>query len=428
MKTTPYGSKKNRRLTLPLLVLFAGATIISIMTSMSPDSLKSSAQRSQSVPARQRAREAGVAVGVLPPGQLNAITDVAGVRVGHVTLIQGDNVRTGATAILPHAGNLFREKVPGAVFIGNAFGKLAGSTQVNELGEIETPIMLTSTLNVPRVADATIDYMLALPGNEDVQSINPLVGETNDGYLNDIRGRHVGRDEVFAAIKNARGGPVAEGTVGAGTGTVAFGFKGGIGTSSRKLPASLGGYTVGVLVQTNFGGILTINGAPAGRELGQYYLKEQLSGKDFSPKTPTNLSLSNSADGSVIIVIATDAPIDHRNLQRLAARSMMGLARTGAAGSNGSGDYAIAFSTSPELRIRTAAGNRASKSNVILLSNDAMSPLFLAVIEATEEAIYNSLFRATTTTGRGHTVEALPIDRTLEILRRHGALLQNRER
>ena len=371
---------------------------------------------------RPRAREAGVIVGVLQPGALNAITDVGGVSIGHTTLIRGDNVRTGVTAILPHNGNLFREKVPGAVFIGNAFGKLAGSTQVNELGEIETPIMLTSTLNVPRVADALIDYMLGLPGNEDVQSINPLVGETNDGYLNDIQGRHVGREEVFAAIKNARGGPVEEGVVGAGTGTVAFGFKGGIGTSSRKLPASLGGYTVGVLVQTNFGGILTINGAPVGRELGRYYLKEQLSSKDFRSKGPTNLSLSNSPDGSVIIVIATDAPIDHRNLQRLAARSMMGLARTGAAGSNGSGDYAIAFSTAPELRIRTAADNRGSKSNVILLSNDGMSPIFLAVIEATEEAIYNSLFRATTTTGRGHTVDALPIDRTLEILRRHGSI------
>ena len=371
---------------------------------------------------RPRAREAGVIVGVLQPGALNAITDVGGVAIGHTTLIRGDNVRTGVTAILPHGANLFREKVPGAVFIGNAFGKLAGSTQVNELGEIETPIMLTSTLNVPRVADALIDYMLGLPGNEDVQSINPLVGETNDGYLNDIQGRHVGREEVFAAIKNARGGPVEEGVVGAGTGTVAFGFKGGIGTSSRKLPASLGGYTVGVLVQTNFGGILTINGTPVGRELGRYYLKEQLSSKDFRSKGPTNLSLSNSPDGSVIIVIATDAPIDHRNLQRLAARSMMGLARTGAAGSNGSGDYAIAFSTAPELRIRTAADNRGSKSNVILLSNDGMSPIFLAVIEATEEAIYNSLFRATTTTGRGHTVDALPIDRTLEILRRHGSI------
>jgi D-aminopeptidase len=360
---------------------------------------------------RPRARDVGVVVGVLPPGPLNAITDVAGVTVGQTTLIKGDNVRTGVTAILPHGGNLFREKVPGAVFIGNAFGKLAGSTQVNELGEVETPIMLTATLNVPRVADATIDYMIGLAGNEDVQSINPLVGETNDGYLNEIRGRHVGRDEVFAAIKNARGGPVEEGAVGAGTGTVAFGFKGGIGTSSRKLPASLGGYTVGVLVQSNFGGILAINGAPVGRELGRYYLKDELE--------KSNSRQPNAADGSIIIVIATDAPIDHRNLQRLAARSMMGLARTGAAGSNGSGDYAIAFSTAPELRI-----SRNQKSSVSLLSNDAMSPLFLAVIEATEEAIYNSLFRATTTTGKGHTVEALPVEKTLEILRHHGALRQ----
>lgn len=366
---------------------------------------------------RPRAREAGVIVGVLPTGPLNAITDVAGVMVGQTTLNQGDNVRTGVTAILPHAGNLFREKVPGAVFVGNAFGKLAGSTQVNELGEIETPVMLTSTLNVPRVADATIDYMLTLAGNEDVQSINPLVGETNDGFLNDIRGRHAGREEVAAAIKNARGGPVDEGCVGAGTGTVAFGFKGGIGTSSRRLPPALGGYTVGVLVQSNFGGILAINGAPVGRELGRYYLKEELSSANSSPPDRT-------ADGSIVIVIATDAPVDHRNLQRLAARSMMGLARTGAAGSNGSGDYAIAFSTAPELRIRSGAGSRNAKSNVSLLSNDAMSPLFLAVIEATEEAIYNSLFRATTTTGRGHTVEALPIDRALEILRRHSALKQ----
>jgi D-aminopeptidase len=362
---------------------------------------------------RPRARDAGVIVGVLPTGPLNAITDVAGVSIGHSTIIRGDKVRTGVTAILPHGGNLFREKVPGAVFIGNAFGKLAGSTQVNELGEIETPIMLTSTLNVPRVADATIDYMLALSGNEAVQSINPLVGETNDGYLNDIRGRHVGRDEVFAAIKNARGGSVEEGAVGAGTGTVAFGFKGGIGTSSRKLPASLGGYTVGVLVQTNFGGILAINGAPVGRELGRYYLKDELekSGPVTAPNNP---------DGSIIIVIATDAPVDHRNLQRLAARSMSGLARTGASGSNGSGDYAIAFSTAESVRLRPNT-NRAPQATQ-LLANDAMSPLFLAVIEATEEAIYNSLFRATTISGRGHTVEALPIDRTLEILRKYNAI------
>src|SRR2546427_8625512 len=244
---------------------------------------------------RPRAREAGVIVGVLSPGPLNAISDVGGVMVGHTGIIRGEDVRTGVTAILPHGGNLFREKVPGAVFIGNAFGKLAGSTQVNELGEIETPIMLTSTLNVPRVADALIDYMLALPGNEDVQSINPLVGETNDGYLNDIRGRVVGRDEVVAAIKNARGGAIDEGSVGAGTGTVAFGFKGGIGTSSRKLPASLGGYTVGGLVQTNFGGILTINGAPVGRELGRYYLKEDVEKSGATDSRPLD-----SADGSIM--------------------------------------------------------------------------------------------------------------------------------
>ena len=421
------GKDNSKKVSVALLMFVATLGAATVMTPRNLVRASRSCGQDARAPSRPRAREAGVIVGILPTGALNAITDVAGVSVGHTTLISGDNVRTGVTAILPHSGNLFREKVPGAVFIGNAFGKLAGSTQVNELDEIESPIMLTSTLNVPRVADATIDYMLALPGNEDVQSINPLVGETNDGYLNDIRGRHVGRDEVFAAIKNARGGSVEEGAVGAGTGTVAFGFKGGIGTSSRKLPALLGGYTVGVMVQTNFGGILAINGAPVGRELGRYYLKDELSSTDFGlckpdPKSSTDLSLCHSADGSVIIVIATDAPIDHRNLQRLAARSMMGLARTGAAGSNGSGDYAIAFSTAAELRIRPTANARNAKSNVTLLSNETMSPLFLAIIEATEEAIYNSLFRATTTTGRGHTVEALPLERTLEILRRHGAL------
>ena len=361
---------------------------------------------------RPRAREAGVIVGVLPTGPLNAITDVDGVLVGHTTIIRGDNIRTGVTAILPHGGNLFREKVPGAVFVGNGFGKLAGSTQVNELGEIETPILLTSTLAVPRVADFLIDYMLALPGNEDVQSINPLVAETNDGYLNDIRGRHISRDDVFSAIKGAKGGAVSEGSVGAGTGTVAFGFKGGIGTASRKLPARLGGFTVGVLVQSNFGGILTINGAPVGRELGRYYLKDELTAPPNQP------------DGSIIIVIATDAPLDARNLSRLAARAMMGLARTGAAGSNGSGDYAVAFSTARDVRIKTPNQNEQNERNmprsVKTLANDAVSPLFLAVIEATEEAIYNSLFKATTTSGRGKTVEALPLDRALEVLRKHG--------
>lgn len=364
---------------------------------------------------RPRAREAGVKVGVLPPGPLNAITDVNGVLVGHTTLIRGDNVRTGVTAILPHGGNLFREKVPGAVFVGNGFGKLAGSTQVNELGEIETPILLTSTLSVPRVADYVLDYMLSLPGNEDVQSINPLVAETNDGYLNDIRGRHITRDDVVAAIKGAKSGAVTEGSVGAGTGTVAFGFKGGIGTASRKLPPKLGGYTVGVLVQTNFGGVLTINGAPVGQELDRYYLREELSQSARKREIK-----ETDADGSVIIVIATDAPVDARNLNRMAARAMMGLARTGAAGSNGSGDYAIAFSTAEDVRIRTQQSN--APRTVKTLGNDAMSPLFLAVIESTEEAIYNSLFKATTTTGKGHTVEALPLDRTLEILRKHNLI------
>lgn len=364
---------------------------------------------------RPRARELGITVGVLPTGPLNAITDVEGLLVGHTTLIRGDNIRTGVTAIMPHSGNLFREKVPGAVFVGNGFGKLAGSTQVNELGEIETPILLTSTLSVPRVADFLMDYMLALPGNEDVLSINPVVGETNDGYLNDIRGRHISRDDVFAAIKSAKSGAVAEGSVGAGTGTIAFGFKGGIGTASRKLPQRLGGFTVGVLVQSNFGGVLTINGAPVGRELGRYYLKDEVTDKDRQQNNP---------DGSIIMVIATDAPLDARNLRRMAARAMMGLARTGSAGSSGSGDYAIAFSTSPDVRIKPLSQNeRTTPRTVKSLANDATSPLFLAVIEATEEAIYNSLFKATTTTSRGRTVEALPLDRTVEILRKHGLIV-----
>jgi D-aminopeptidase len=365
---------------------------------------------------RPRARDLGVKVGILPPGSLNAITDVSGVLVGHTTIIRGDNVRTGITAILPHGGNLFREKVPGAVFVGNGFGKLAGSTQVNELGEIETPILLTSTLSVPRVADYLLDYMLSLPGNEDVQSINPLVGETNDGYLNDIRGRHITRDDVFAAIKGAKAGVVTEGSVGAGAGTVAFGFKGGIGTASRKLPARLGGFTVGVLVQTNFGGVLTINGAPVGQELDRYYLRDELN--QAARKRDRK---ETDADGSIIIVIATDAPVDARNLERMAARAMMGLARTGAAGSNGSGDYAIAFSTAEDVRVRTQSqSERSMPRTTKTLANDAMSPVFLAVIESTEEAIYNSLFKATTVTGKGHTVEALPLDRTVEILRKHG--------
>jgi D-aminopeptidase len=336
---------------------------------------------------RPRAREAGVIVGILPPGPLNAISDVAGVRVGQTSLIRGENIRTGVTVILPHGGNLFREKVPAAVFVGNGFGKLMGSTQIEELGELESPIALTSTLNVPRVADALIDHMLALPGNEEVRSINVVVGETNDGLLNDIRGRHVGREEVFAAIKSATTGAVEEGSVGAGVGTVAFGWKGGIGTSSRKLPAKLGGWTVGVLVQTNYGGVLTINGAPVGQKLGQYYLKNELDAVD------------RTGDGSIMIVIATDAPVDARNLRRMASRAMAGPARTGAAMTNGSGDYAIAFST--------------ARNATTLVKNDDMSPLFLSVIEATEEAIYNSLFKATDV----RDVKALPLHQVLPLLR-----------
>ncbi|MCI0665332.1 MAG: P1 family peptidase [Acidobacteria bacterium] len=360
---------------------------------------------------RPRARDIGIITGILPPGTHNAITDVAGVRVGHATLIKGDNVRTGVTAILPHSGNLFQEKVPGAVFVGNGFGKLMGSTQVDELGEIETPILLTNTLNVPKVADALIEWMLALPGNQDVRSLNPIVAETNDGYLNDIRGRHIGRDEVFSALMGAKDWPIEEGSVGAGTGTVAFGFKGGIGTSSRVIPPDLGGYTVGVLVQTNFGGVLTINGAPVGRELGRYYLKEQIESRRVS-------QMSDQADGSIIAVIATDAPLDARNLKRLAARAMLGIARTGSPSTNGSGDYVIAFSTVAENRIRP--GENARK--IQTLGNEKISPLFQAVVEATEEAIYNSLLRATTMSGRnGHRVEALPIEKTVEILWKYGS-------
>jgi D-aminopeptidase len=358
--------------------------------------------------ARPRASDLGLKVGILPTGPLDAITDVAGVEVGSTTIIRENSIRTGVTAVLPHSGNLYREKVPAGIFVGNGFGKLTGSTQVDEMGDVETPILLTSTTSVPRVADALVSYMLNLPGNEDVLSVNPVVGETNDGYLNDIRGRHVTPDDVFAAIKNAKGGPVEEGDVGAGTGTVAFGWKGGIGTASRHLPINLGGYTVGVLVQTNFGGVLTIAGAPVGQALGQYYLHQELqaagSGKD-------------KADGSCMIIVATDAPMDARNLKRLAARAWLGIARAGSSASNGSGDYAIAFSTALQVRIR--ANDKALTRNLEAMSNDAMSPLFLAVIEATEEAVYNSMFKATTITGNGHTVEALPIDRTVEILKAH---------
>lgn len=350
---------------------------------------------------KPRIRDLGISVGILPTGKWNAITDVSGVKVGHATLIAGDSLRTGVTVILPHEGNLFQEKVTGAIFVGNGFGKLLGKIQVEELGEIETPIALTSTLNVFRVADALIDYMLRLPGNEDVRSINPVVGETNDGRLNDIQKRAVGREQVFAALRDAKSGPVDEGNVGAGTGTICFGFKGGIGTSSRKLPQELGGFTVGVLVQTNFGGVLQINGVPVGQKLRKYPYKRLLEKKD---------------DGSCAIVVATDAPLSARNLKRLAKRTLLGLARTGGYMSNGSGDYVIAFSTFAGNRILSARHEKIREKTDI--DNNAMSPLLLAAVEATEEAIYNSLFKAETMTGyKGRTVEELPLDKVIPWLK-----------
>ncbi len=342
-----------------------------------------------------RVREAGITIGVMKPGPLNAITDVAGVQVGHTTLIAGDSIRTGVTAILPHIGNLFQQKVPAAIYVGNGFGKLAGSTQVQELGNLETPIVLTNTVSVPVAMQAVIQYTLQQKGNEKVQSVNALVGETNDGYLNDIRGMHVNPEHVVSAFANAKGGAVAEGNVGAGTGTVCFGFKGGIGTASRKLPASLGGYTVGVLVQTNFGGVLQINGEPVGKNMGKFYLSDKL---------------NDTPDGSCMIVVATDAPLDARNLQRLAKRAFMGLAKAGGIASNGSGDYVIAFSTDSTLRVPHSTSGRSLTQTI--LHNEAVSPLFMAAIEATEEAILNSLFMAETMKGKdGRVVEALPVGR-----------------
>ncbi|HMG18305.1 MAG TPA: P1 family peptidase [Gemmatimonadales bacterium] len=338
---------------------------------------------------RPRARDIGINVGSIPTGPLNAITDVAGVRVGHTTIARGDSINTGVTAILPHGGNLFREKVPAAIVVGNGFGKLAGSTQVNELGELESPIMLTCTLCVPRAADAVLTWLLGLPGNEDVRSANPVVGETNDGYLNNIRARPITEADVLNAIRGAAEGPVAEGAVGAGRGTVAFGWKGGIGTSSRKLPD----WTVGVLVQTNYGGDLTIAGAPVGRGL-----REARNGK------------RETGDGSIIIVVATDAPLDHRQLERVARRALAGLARTGSSMSSGSGDYVIAFST-----VRPSG-------RPAVVAEEALSPLFQGTIEATEEAIYNSLLRAETVRGYRGVVRALPVDSTVTILKRHGAI------
>jgi D-aminopeptidase len=361
-------------------------------------------------PARPRARDIGIAPGVFPPGPLDAITDVAGVRVGQVTLVEGDRIRTGVTAIVPHAGNVFRDKVAAGVFVGNAFGKLAGATQVHELGTIETPIVLTNTLAVGAAVEGVVAEVLAWPGNEDVRSVNAVVGETNDGGLNDIRALRVRPADVRAAIRAAADGPVAEGTVGAGTGTRCFGWKGGIGTASRALPARYGGYVLGVLVQTNFGGVLSMDGVPVGRALGRY----AFSPSDTAGREPAS---ADPASGSCMIVVATDAPLSARDLERLAARAVFGLARTGSSYGHGSGDYAIAFSTAEQARTRHGETEPRAR---VLLPSEAVSPLFQAALEATEEAVYNSLLRATTVTSALGSAEALPVDRVIDVMRRYG--------
>ncbi|WP_437477645.1 P1 family peptidase [Sorangium sp. So ce1014] len=367
-----------------------------------------------------RARELGVAPGIFDPGPLNAITDVGGVRVGHATVVEGDAIRTGVTAVLPHGANLYLDRVPAAIHVGNGFGKLVGSTQVRELGELETPLLLTSTLCVFRAADALVEWMLAQPGMEEVRSLNPVVGETNDGVLNAIRLRPITAEHVRAALASAREGPVPEGCVGAGTGTVAFGWKGGIGTASRVLPASLGGACTGVLVQSNFGGVLQVMGAPVGEELGRYASRSEIEPSQESDQESSQESSQevepDQGGGSILIVIATDAPLSDRNLGRLAARAILGLSRTGSSAANGSGDYAVAFSTSASVR-RPSGAKRLVTTE---LANEEMSALFQAVIEATEEAIYDSLFTAETTAGNGRTVEAIPLDRVREVLSRYG--------
>ena len=396
--------KPNSRLAARLLVT----------SSLALSTVASVAAAAQPGEARMRARELGVAPGIFAPGRWNAITDVAGVRVGQVTLQRGDRIRTGVTAILPHPGNAYLSRVPAAVHVGNGFGKFVGTTQVAELGELETPIVLTCTLCVWKAADATAAWMLRQPGMEQVRSINPVVGETNDGGLNDIRARPVAAADVERALEGARPGPVEEGSVGAGTGTEAFGWKGGIGTASRVLPGSLGGWTVGVLVQTNYGGVLQVLGAPVGRELGRFAFRNAVAARDAAPgaKDPAD----DRGDGSVIVVIATDAPLGERNLGRVASRAMMGLGRTGSSASNGSGDYAIAFSTADG--VRRAFGARRTTTDE--LANDEASALFQATVEAVEEAVYDSLFMATTVRGNGRTVEAIPLDRVRDVLMRHG--------
>ncbi|MDA0874974.1 MAG: P1 family peptidase [Bacteroidetes bacterium] len=381
------------------------ALLLFVLLAGSPEAIQAQSSTSVSISVRPdrdadrpRARDLGIEPGILEPGTWNAITDVAGVRVGHVTLVRGDSVQTGATAVLPHAGNLYRDRVPAGFFQGNGYGKFAGSTQIIELGELETPIVLVNTLSVPQGMEAVIGWTLEQPGNENVRSVNAVVGETNDGFLNDIRGRHLRSETIVQAIRDAASGPVAEGSVGAGRGTVAFGWKGGIGTSSRVLPERVGGWTVGVLVQSNFGGILRVDGVPVGEELGRYFM--------------SNVVDRGDADGSIIVVIATDAPLSDRNLERLAARAMLAIGRTGSPASNGSGDYAVAFSTAESVR---RGQDRVSQNG---LDNDDLSPLFQAAVEATEEAILNSLFRATTVTGHRGTVDAIDTEAVMEVMHR----------
>lgn len=397
------------------LTRVAGVTRVTGIALVAGLALAPHAAMSQTEQTRPRARDLGLVVGIFEPGAHNAITDVEGVRVGHATVVREPNVRTGVTAILPHSGNPYFSRVPAAIHVGNGFGKLLGVTQVRELGELETPILLTCTLCVWKAADVMVGWMLERDGMENVRSLNAVVGETNDGRLNDIRARPIEAADVVAALESATSGPVEEGAVGAGAGTVAFGWKGGIGTSSRVLPESLGGYTVGVLVQSNFGGILQMGGAPVGVELGQYAFAAQVRREGEDAWDPDE---DVQEWGSIMMVVATDAPLSDRNLERLARRAVMGLARTGSYASNGSGDYVIAFSTADGVR----RSNTAAVHTVEDLHNDRMSALFEATVEATEEAIYNSLLKAVTVTSNGRTVEALPIDATVEVLRKYGVV------
>jgi D-aminopeptidase len=392
---------------LPPLAVLVGL-MLAVPASLAPD------------PGRPRLRELGIVTGILETGPTNAITDVDGVRVGHTTLSEGESVRTGVTVILPHGGSLFQQKVPAAVFAANAFGKAAGFLQVAELGTIETPIVLTNTLCVGTVVQAVVDWTVAQPGNEEVRSVNAVVGETNDGYLNDIRRCAVSPEHVTGAIEGAKPGPVEEGSVGAGTGTSAFGWKGGIGTSSRALPKELGGYTVGALVQSNFGGVLTIDGLRAGERLGRYSFQSELEAARDESSPP-----GSEDDGSCMIVLATDAPVSPRNLERMARRAVMGLARAGSFMHHGSGDFVIAFSTRNAEPYRKPAPT----TTVELLYDDFVSPLFLATVEAVEEAVLNSLLKATTVTGRdGHTVEAIPLEPLREMIEERQAARRSDDR